>query len=659
MVLLTAGAAAAGPPGERPEQLERRALLSTPAFAQLDAIWREVQGDIVRQAWEEAAGRLRHLMDVRLELGVPGMPQITAVLLHAADEAARGGAVDAAQALADAAALISPDMAAPRFENARYNFDRNAFALADQIRNLRNGFERLERDLTAGLAFLGDAISGGILVLVALSLLFAVAMLSRYGRFAANDLRRLLPAGVSTFQGHVVLFALLMAPLLAGFGLLLTAVLWLVATSLFHRPTERIAAILMLAAVGALPLATHYMVRTLHYPSTPEAVLYRCNDGLCAQDDADRIKEWANTNVLTYESNFTMGLVLMRHGAATGEGLDRAVQYARVANDVDEGAESLTLLGNISYLQALRNCGDIDMKRPEAVTRLEKKQREAAELYRHALTKQPDYLPALYNGNAVLRQLDDHKRAEPLLERAMQLDTAKVLHWNKEVARENNLVRCKMTASGNRHLMHPRLPSSRLRAGVLSRSVPHDALVVPFGGLVTGRLGTAGAGAAGFGGAALIITLWLLSAAIKPSRPCRECGAVADPRTRLDVPDGAVCERCLMIDVRRAFVDAKEQWFREKEREVDLARRARRARLVTWFLPGFGHLLRGKALRGLLFLGIIASCAVAGLGLHSLVADPAVPPGVSAGRLFLYGAIAALFWLVAVLDAHTGGTTTS
>lgn len=651
--------AAAEPAAEAPTTVERTPVLEDPAFARLDAIWREVQADVSRQAWEEAAGRLRHLMDVRLELGVPNMPQVSAVLLHAADEAARGGAVDSAQALAEAAALISPDLSGARFEKVRYIFDQNAFAVAEQIKELRNGFERLDTDLPAGVTFIGDTLTAWTYVLVVLGVLFALAMVVRYRQFSANDLRRRLPAGVTRLQADVLLVVLLLAPFLAGAGIMLTTVLWLVATSLYHRATERVATVVLLIGVGALPYATQYVVRTLTYASTPEAAIHRCNAGLCSADDSEAIQSWANTNVLPYESNFTMGLVLMRHGAGSGHGLDRATQYATVANDERPTAEAYTLLGNLAYLEALRTCREVDAKKPGAITRLEKKQREAVDWYQQALAKAPEYLPALYNSNAALRQLDDHKAAEPMLERAMRLDTARVLYWNKEVSEENNLVRCRMVASGNKHLMHPRLPSGHLRSIAMSRPVPNDALVIPFGGLVTGRFGTRGTELAGIGGAALVIILWLLTAVIRPSRPCTECGEVADPRTRLDIEQGAICERCLLIDIRRAFVDAKEQWFREKERELAMSGRARRARLVTWFLPGFGHLLRGAALRGLLFLGLITGCVVSGLALHSVVTDPQVPIGVSAGRLFIYGVIAASVWLIAVLDAHTGRTVSS
>lgn len=621
----------------------------------LRAAWHETQSDLSREAWLEASGRLRHLVEVRTDLGVPNIGQLSSTLLHAADEAASAGAIDAARGLADAAAVLSPTLAAPRFAKAGYLFRHDPLSVTDQIKELRSGFELLSTDTDAFMKIVGNALAACIYVIVLLSGLFSMAMFSRYHSFAGNDVRRFLPDGVTVFQSTLLLAVFMIAPLAAGLGLLVTITVWLVVLSLYMRPTERVAALLLLAAIAVVPAATRYVVRTINYPATPESVVERCNVSLCGPDDREWLREWATTNVLGYESNFTMALVLARDAGAGADTIDRAQQYARTASEFEETHEVLALLGNLQYLQGLRECGGIEAGTPGAVTRLERAHNEAVTLWNLALAGKRMSLAPLYNAHVALSQLGDHDKADPLLTRAMAVDTNAVLHWNKDVAKEANLVRCRMSSSGNRHVMSVPLPAERLRRSAMAQSVPFDGLLIPFSALVTGRLGTPFIGLAGLAGLALVVLLWFAVPAIRPTSGCTTCGSIADPRSRLDAADGAVCERCLLIDIRRAFVDAKEQWFREHEREVHAAKRARRARLVTWFLPGYGHLLRGAALRGVLFLGVVVTCTVAGLEFGEIVQDPGTPGGLDSGRLFIFGALAGVMWLIAVIDAHAAG----
>ncbi|MGM0575801.1 MAG: hypothetical protein ACQEXJ_08745 [Myxococcota bacterium] len=635
---------------------EERPLLADPIHGPLRAAWEEVRADLSREAWAEAAGRQQRLVSLRHDLGLPDLPAMSGVLLHAADRAADGGAVDASESLAEAAAALSPDLAAPRFEQASYVFERTPFGVASQIREVRAGFERLDEDLPAAMTAVANAVTGAIWVLVTVLILFAVAMLLRYARFASNDLRRLLPRGVTGFQAAVLLLVLLLAPLFVGLGLLLTVGVWLVVTSLYHRPTERLATLALLLAVGALPLATSTVVRSLSWPSTPEAVVHRCNAGLCTARDQDEVRRWANVNVLPYETHFTMGLVLGRLAGVGADTLEDAANYASVAHDTEVTPEALVLLGNLSYLQALEACRDREEGIPGATARAEEKVREALELWQRAVKRQPTLLPALYNAHVALIQLGEDAEGGRMLDRAMTVDTGAVVSWNNKVAQERNLVRCRSTDGGNRHVMYAGLPPERLAGITMSRDVPRDALVVPFGGLLTGRTGTPGTGVVGLVGAGLVLLLWLLRRLLRPARACVKCAGVADPRTRLEIAEGAICERCLLIDVRRAFIDAKEQWFREKEREVDLRRRARRARWITWFVPGFGHLLRGAPLRGLTYLALVLGCVLGALTPHEVAHDPVSPLGITGGRLFVFGVVAGITWLVAVIDAHAGGT---
>ena len=109
-------------------------LLSEPSYSSLQTAWREVQTDIQREAWLEATGRLSYLVELRTDLGLPNLPEFASVLMHAAEDAAADGATDASTALADAAAVLAPDLASPRLARARHHFA--AMDVANTIRSL-------------------------------------------------------------------------------------------------------------------------------------------------------------------------------------------------------------------------------------------------------------------------------------------------------------------------------------------------------------------------------------------------------------------------------------------------------------------------------------------------------------------------------------------
>ena len=636
--------------------IEDGPLLDAPDYAPLRAAWHEVQADLARRAWTETVGRLQHLVNIRADLGLPNVFQLSSVLLHGARAAQADGSSDAAASMAAAALALSPDMAAPHFERARHTFEATPIQLSAQIRDIRGGIERLAVDLPAAMAATGNLVTALTYAVVLALILFALAIIVRYRELAANDLRRLLPAGVNTLQANLFLGTLLVAPFLAGFGILSTCTLWIAIAALYMRPAERVVALLLLAGLFAAPTATLYTVRALGYSGSEQATLYRCNQSLCSTHDRELLRQWTGTNAMSYESGFTVGLVLKRAAAATDGDYVEATQYLARAREQRETPEVLVELGNIAYLEALSSCPAMAQKIPGALGRWEQHTRKALTLWDSALGKDPSSLPALYNSSVVLRQSGDHEAAGPRLEKAMALDTTRVMDWNKKVAKEQNLTRCRMMTQGNRHLMDAPLPTVDLRAMSLAADVPNDDIVLPFGGFLTGRLGIAAVGGLGAAAAALVLLLAFLGGVLRHSKPCIKCGSVADPETRLDVERGAVCEACLLADVRRALVDAKEQWFREKQREAGAVARARRSRLVTWVLPGFGHILRGHPIRGIAVLTTIASCFVLGLGLHAVVQDPWDPPGIGGGRLAIFGTVAAITYLLALVDTHTGGT---
>jgi len=635
--------------------LRRRPLLALPDYAPLATAWSEIQSDLRREAWTEAAGQVHHLLSIRDDLGLPNVFPLSAALLHAASSARAAGAADAAASLAAAAVKLSPGMAAARFEEAAVAFDKAPFGVAAQLRALRAGAERVPSDLAASSQLAANGATALLFVTIFLLGIFALATVLRYRAVWAHDIRRVLPPGVNSFQASVVLATVLLAPLLAGLGVLGTAALWLVGTALYQHAGERVVSVLLLGGLGLVPWTTTVQVRGMVAPSSEEMALYRCNQSLCsAADRATLTRLAAEPGPLRADAAFTMALVGKRAAAPGSQGYAEPGRLTRLAAAAEETPETLVLQGNLHYAEALRHCPGVREEDGASALAFEEKLQEAMTAWESALGKAPNNPEALYNRGIALIQLNKEDEGEASLDKARRVAPKRVAEFDRAVSKEDNRARCVVGAQVNRQLMDPSLPTDALRRRVLRRGVPHDGIVVPFAGLFLGRLSVPVLGLLGLAGAVLVVLLWILGGALSTSRICRNCLGIAAPETRLDLGREAVCVSCLLGEINRGIGDAKEQWAREQRVHKEVQRRERVARLVTFVLPGLGQLLRGRPLRGTFFLGVTFLAVVLGAGLNEVSTDPHVPVSPGMGRIFLAATVGGVVYLLALLDAHSG-----
>ncbi len=635
--------------------VRRRPLLALPDYAPLGTAWSEIQSDLRRQAWTEAAGQVHHVVSIRDDLGLPNLFPLSSALLHAAAAAREAGASDAAASLAAAAVKLSPAMAAARFEEAAVAFDKAPFGVAPQLRALREGAATVPGDLSMSTQLAANGATVPLFVTIFLLGMFALATVLRYRAVWTHDIRRLLPPGVNSFQASVVLATLLLAPLLAGLGALGTAALWLVGTALYQHTGERFVSVLLLGGLGLAPWTTTVQVRGMVAPASEEMAIYRCNQSLCsAADRATLTRLAADPGPLRGDAAFTLALVGKRAAAPGGAGYAEPARLARLAAAEAGTPQTLVLQGNMHYAEALRHCPGVRQEDGAEALAFEEEVQEAMASWEAALAKAPENTEALYNRGIALIQLHKEEPGEASLDKARRTAPQRVAEFERSVSKEDNRTRCVVGAQVNRQLMDPTLPTRQLRRRVLRRGVPHDGIVVPFAGLFLGRLSVPLLGLFGLGGAVLVVLLWVLGGTLSTSRICRNCLGIAAPETRLDLGHEAVCVSCLLGEINRGIGDAKEQWAREQRVHKEVQRRERMARLVTFALPGLGQLLRGRPLRGTFFMGTVFLAVILGAGLNEVSVDPHVPVAPGLGRIFLAASVGGVIYLLALLDAHSG-----
>lgn len=656
MCLLVGAPAAALEPTEAAEARQTGVLRSIDNEA-LTLTWTEVRAQLERGAWSEATSRVKKLVELRTDLGLPSLEPMSSALLYAAEKAAKQGSHDEALALCEGAAALSDHMSAPHMEIMRHSFDGSPLGLSATMKGLRGAFDRLPTDLKSQLTLLGNASQAATWLMLLVVLLFALTAAIRYSRYAGSDIRRLLPRGVSQSQAVGLYTIALCVPIILGLGLLPTAVCWLAVLATFQSTSERVVSIVLLSSVAMLPGWSGQVHSSIAYSGSAAATLQRCNQGPCSAEEESDIHHWANNHIHPYETHFTLALLAKRRAGLGESGqLERAVHFSTLASGQEVTAEGLNLEGNLAYLAALKMCpgGDHDPT-PEVRPSIELRMREAVTLWKRAYELNPKALAPLYNSQAVLRQLGDDEVADPLLSLALKKDTMTVTRWNRDIAMENNLLLCRMVDNGNRHVMDMTLPIGRLRGAARSDSGESTALLLPYASLFVGNVGADRIGLAGFAGVVGVLLFSILAWLMRVSRDCTRCGGIAEPKSRIEAGNEVVCEPCVLSDIRKKLTDAKEQWFAEKRREAASRRWEQACRWVTYGLPGVGHLLKGRTLRGLLFISTVTLAVVVLFEGHVVITDPRQPTTHGVGRTLILSAMLGGSWILALIDIHAIG----
>ena len=111
--------------------------------------------------------------------------------------------------------------------------------------------------------------------------------------------------------------------------------------------------------LGALPIATKYMVRAMSFAGTETALLYRCNFSMCSGEDRVRLQAMTTAGKHRYEAAYTMALVSKRAEGMGRGAFSEARRMGKLALSAQETAQAHTLLGNIEYAEALKHCDGV------------------------------------------------------------------------------------------------------------------------------------------------------------------------------------------------------------------------------------------------------------------------------------------------------------
>lgn len=571
---------------------------------------------------EAAAEKL--LVAQREELGIRDLGSFAGALDREAEKRLEAKDPGEASRLADLAALLAPDLPAPRFAQAHVRFAADASSVGAVASALQDGLSRAFGGPAPRRALLGNLGIAAGLGLALAALLGLLALSLRPLRYALHDFHHLFPRGALPAQTAVLFVLVLVLPWAFRLGPMAELSALAAASFLYLRASERAVATLLLGILAALPLAAGVGARELVYTGTlSEALALVQQGGPDASGAVARLEALEKAGTADAPTLIALGLDAKRAGR-----YPLAVErFKRSLALNPRSSEAENDLGN-----ALLLSGDLDGAR-EAYLKASELAPDSA-VVSYNLAKLLTRRSQLYTGvRDVSADIESGKAATAAVYR---LD--RTLMDRPSDNRANLYVLDLEVKDPAGEQADPSLASavaSQLQAHLWGSGAP--------------RLSMAFAGG-------LVALFWLLSLATRRLRPCTECSKCGRPvcgRCDREVAGGALCGQCHNAFVKRNAVDPRTRLAKEASAKKYQERWQAARRVSSYLLAGAGHLLSGRPVLGALFLlpALVFLCAlVLGDGIFRL------PLGgsLAVARQVLSGLLLVAVWAVSIRSYRAG-----
>lgn len=580
------------------------------SYPQLEASFVAMQKARASRDAPAEAHAFAELIQRKLAAGWPNLFAFSRALERDSEEAlARGDAPEALR-LAEYARDLAPSSFGARFLLVHTRLQATP---KDVGRLLREAVQAIEVGLSDYLAVTLLVANGttalGFAGLLTCALALVVLAL-RQVRYVVHDLALLLPGGGNRLHAPLFLLALLLVPVALRIGILPVFFVVLLIPFFHQEPAERRLAslcfVLLLAFPHAVPLVTRAWVAT----HGKRYDLYSVTRSQDAPKSRDRLlAEIARADAA--EVRLALGLYAKRHA----DNETALVQFRRATELAPHRADAWVNLGTVEFL-----LGRMDA---------------AQAAFEKAIEKNPNSIPALFNVARLHFRNVGYDKATQAVNRARVLDSERT---NAYVAISRVI--------GPRYMVEETLSARDLWA---ASPYPHEQVLATeaAASIAPWLIGPFGAIELSLVGAVWLAVLWALSLAFRRTTlalPCPRCGRAICVRTDKDLPDRSLCGQCYHAfvagDVETSIRITKERECRRFE-----TRRSRASRLSSLVFAGTGHVLRGRAVAGILGM-LLASLAWTAL-IFSAAALP-WPVRVGATPLSIPGVVAAAVALAIV-----------
>ncbi|MFC1655057.1 hypothetical protein ACFL2F_04555 [Myxococcota bacterium] len=560
-------------------------------LADLAALWEQRRIHLDQRDFGLARADLKRFLDLKDELNIRNMHLHANVLIREADRARQAEDNKKAEYLLDTAVRLAPDFAGVHLARTHFWFSESPFKVGRIFGGLADASEASYRNPLATNRLLVNLITGLLLGLGLAGAIFIIVQFLRYVSLYLHDFHHIFPRGVARLQTAFLGILLLLIPILFRMGLLSVLLLWALIAWIYQEKRERLVTFLVVAFVALSPFALKWVVSGMQVPESAVAELSAVAQGPADSRSIARLKSRLEREPENHVILATMGGLYKRTGNLdlAEELLDRALKIR---------PNSVVLLNNRANVMFLKN----DMK-------------SAIGLYDQAIQARPDLAVPYFNLSKAYYRAVDLNKGKHHRNQALRLDPEGIQKVNKLAeSRKANFVVADLS-----------IP----REWINGQNDRHDGKT---GERATQHLWAAwgGAGSSGtfpFVGAGVVVLfglILLLRKKVYFSSGCVRCGRPACRRCSSELRDDTACSQCFHAFVHREQgIDAKSRISKEIQIRQYRLRKENIARGITFLLPGVGQFIKGRPLRGMLFLTVFCCVIVQVLLGHGVMRDAA------------------------------------
>ncbi len=520
---------------------------------------------------QTAAEIVRAMRESQLDRGIQSLPVFAAALVEEARRAVRIHEYELAVDLLRGAKDLAPDYPPVYFQLARVYWLQNKLNALKVLDELASGVGAMSQNFWWSFYKTGNFVLLAITALFVSFFLGALILLVRTTPLIRHALSEAVGGRVPVLALAAVPWVTVLLPVILGFGIawaVILAALWM---WIFLSRKEQVVVGLFVLFLAMMPLALDALAGFVLGGSSPAVrVLSEVRDGTVSAESAaylaraDGVR--VNPTIL-----LARGLVAKREGRLA----DAVRDYeAYAAAGGPRPAAARNNMGNVYY-----TAGDLD--------------RAAAE-YREAVRIDPKLVTAHYNLSQVTRELFRFDEGDQLYIQAREIDAEAVSSYRRiagphpnRVVVDENLTLADLwkgvEASGARRVEVSEALWSRFMRGISLQVLPIFTggllVLVPLLGYTLGR---------------------------RFSIPyaCRKCGQVICDECQVATKE-RMCSACHQTLITMVGIDVKDRVRKILEIQKNRERESFVTRLLSFLLPGGGHILMGRTGVGILALFVV------------------------------------------------------
>ena len=645
-----APAAAHGPQlGDRKdEKLRLVHPLEGPGSDEVVRVWRDVVHNFEAARYSDMLVDLDKLKQAQIDSGIRNLTPASSALIHMASRLLADNPSEAELALnmARHAALYSPDVPDFRFAHANLLWRHDKALAGEYVSSFMQGIRLSVSHLPSFHGVVIGSVTIFWVVGLLVMLLFSVVLLLRHLSLFSHGFSHFLPRGLSKLQRNLIGLIVLFIPFLIDVGLVPLFALWWVGTWIYQSRSERTVTVLMVLFIYLWPLLNTVTVNSMLFTGSVADKSFGCHNEVCT-----------NADILELE------MLAEGEGGAEGSALFAAASaYARAASRNTDSLEAthglhkrgmsgvsgnrkedfILGMGNVFFVKGMDRCNRAHGNLDSGIDDFQ----SANKYYDLVLGSNPDHWGALYNKSKVQRVLGlEPAEVTGLLSRAQSANVGRVreMEERSRFSSESGSG-CREEFNANRELAVGAMEMPFLWAepfGVPNfeeRSwrlpLAHKLLIGPLKTWMLALLATAVL--------LLVAALTVGRRFLRPATRCIKCNEISCAKCRPELSGTGLCNQCVYYRIRSSYVDPKETWLREKRIENSQRFRRKLETFLTFILPGAGHLLRGRSVRGVVFMFALATSIAAIFFFQPMVqlAAPVVTPEA------LGSVISTAFWSI-------------